>query len=562
MSRKIETIKSFFDRNDKKKLIILFIFLILTTILEILSLGILIPIAYDLLGLIDNKTSIQNTIEIFYKLMLFDSIIYNLVFVTIIFTLKNLFIFLFNKYRIDTFAKIYLKKSYSSYKSYLNKNLEEVSELNKNKPSQLIVNELRILLEKFFEPLIVIFSELLVLITIILFLMFTGQKMIIYIIIFFSILGLIYSKFLSRLFSRLGEKRRINELKTREIISEGIAGFKDIKILKKEDFYLNRFSQSSKKFVNSAKFFSYFFIVPRILIEISIITIFTIIIIYSSTDGSKDYLESTIIFLIISYRLMPLVSRLAINFNTIRFTMPVLGHFKNQNLKNYNSKNIKKHEKTNLIIKKYIKINKLYFKYKKSKSYLLKNINLKIKKNSLIGIFGPSGSGKTTLVNLLSGLLKPTKGGIYLDKTNINNVIYDYQLLIAYISQDTYIMNDTVLNNITFGKKLDLLDKKKLTYCIKKTGLGEAIKNKKGVNTVISEDGKNFSGGQKQRIAIARALFHNKQILILDEATSALDKKSQKEIISLIKKLKKNKTIILISHEKELVNQADLVFNL
>ena len=109
MSRKIETIKSFFDRNDKKKLIILFIFLILTTILEILSLGILIPIAYDLLGLIDNKTSIQNTIEIFYKLMLFDSIIYNLVFVTIIFTLKNLFIFLFNKYRIDTFAKIYLK---------------------------------------------------------------------------------------------------------------------------------------------------------------------------------------------------------------------------------------------------------------------------------------------------------------------------------------------------------------------------------------------------------------------------------------------------------------------
>ena len=561
MNSTINFIKLFFDNQDKYKIFILTAFLILTTFLEILSIGVLIPVTYNVLGISYDLTKNSELIKIIELLNFSQKVSINLIILTIIFILKNLFVFYFNKYRIDFFSNIYLKNSKKIYENYLNKDYEEHLSRNTTYTNQNIINELRNLTERLFNPFVVIISELLILFGFFVTLIFTKQYMIFFIILLLAIIGFIYLKLFGNFFAVVGNRRRENEAKTRKIVAEGLSGFKEILISSKQNFYLNRFSKFTHRYINSTNIFSYLTILPKIILETTIVIIFAAIIILSLKLKGNIPIESIIFFLAISYRLMPIANRLALNFNYIKFSLPILYHLKKENVfrknKNKNKSMVKK-----ISFEKSIKLKNINFLYKKNKKKIIRDFNLLIKKNTVTGIFGNSGSGKTTLVNLITGLLKPTSGKILLDDKDISDFIHSYQNNISYLSQDLFLMDDTILNNITFGEKLDFKKKKKLDSCLKKVGLDKILKQKKGLNTNISEGGINLSGGQKQRVVIARSLYNDKELLILDEATSSLDKKSEQEILDLIYSLKKIKTIIVISHDIKLLKKADKILKI
>ena len=183
-------------------------------------------------------------------------------------------------------------------------------------------------------------------------------------------------------------------------------------------------------------------------------------------------------------------------------------------------------------------------------------MNLEITKNKKIGILGETGSGKTTVVDILTGLLKPSKGSILVDEFDIQFAnLESWIKKIGFIQQKVFIFNSSLRQNITLVNDNEVIDIKKFDKVLELCDLKNFINTKKTSELFkVGEFGKNLSGGQKQKVGLARALYQDTEILILDESTNAIDEKSEKKIIDNILSLN-TKTIILITHKiKNLVN--------
>ena len=193
-----------------------------------------------------------------------------------------------------------------------------------------------------------------------------------------------------------------------------------------------------------------------------------------------------------------------------------------------------------------------------SRKKTLNNLNLKISKNTSIGVRGETGSGKSTIIKLLMGLLQPDFGKILIDGKELNIAENDLKDKISYVPQNFYILDDTILENIIFSDEKNKPDYKKISRVTKLSLLDELIDSlPQGINTVVGATGKLLSGGQAQRLALARALYQDREILILDEATNALDSNTEKLVIENILNLKKSKTIIIISHNSDILKFCD-----
>ena len=190
---------------------------------------------------------------------------------------------------------------------------------------------------------------------------------------------------------------------------------------------------------------------------------------------------------------------------------------------------------------------------------MLSKINFEIKKGQMIGIMGKSGSGKSTLIDLISGLIKPTSGEILYDNyKNVKDNMEGWQNKIAYVSQNSFLVDDTIKNNIAFGVNESEIDMKKIYDVIKDTDLDTYVSSlSNGVESLVGENGIKLSGGQRQRICIARYLYFDREILIFDESTSSLDIETEKKIVNTIKKIKGDKTIIIVSHRLSALSFCD-----
>ena len=224
--------------------------------------------------------------------------------------------------------------------------------------------------------------------------------------------------------------------------------------------------------------------------------------------------------------------------------------------KDYDNKNLE----NKIVFKEKISIKNLSFKYEKRSEKTLKNINLEIHNHEILGIIGKSGSGKSTLINLLLGLLKPSEGSIEIDQENIEKNIQEWRGLIGYVPQNIFITDDTLKNNIAFGIDEKNVSKEKLINCINLSQLdGYVNKQKNGLNTFIGEKGSKISGGELQRLGIARALYNKPKILILDESTNSLDLNTENLLLKEIEKLKKDITIIIITHRESTLKICDKI---
>ena len=193
--------------------------------------------------------------------------------------------------------------------------------------------------------------------------------------------------------------------------------------------------------------------------------------------------------------------------------------------------------------------------------YVLENVELKIPKGSAVAFVGESGSGKTTLADIILGVLKPEKGSILSDGQNVYEDMRSWQEKLGYIPQNIFLLDDTIRNNITFGLPEEQIDEEALWRAIEQAQLKEYIEGlDDGIYTVVGERGVRMSGGQRQRLGIARALYHDPELLVMDEATSALDKETEEAVMESIEALYGTKTLIIIAHRLSTIEKCDIVY--
>ena len=262
-------------------------------------------------------------------------------------------------------------------------------------------------------------------------------------------------------------------------------------------------------------------------------------------------------------RLMPSINIITGNLTKLRYTKDAVNRLYKE-IVNINSNNIEELKENNSKTRESfysLKLENTSYKYSKNLNFILNNISFTINKGETIGFMGESGSGKTTLIDIIIGLLVPTDGKLYYNNKIVEDFSKVWYKQIAYLPQNTFLLDDTVKNNITLEESC--LDENKLENVLKNSKLKELVNSlPNGVDTNIGERGMQLSGGQRQRIVLARALYHDREILVMDEATSALDNETEKEIINEIDSLKGKKTILIIAHRLSTLQNCDKIFKL
>ncbi|HSM80830.1 MAG TPA: ABC transporter ATP-binding protein [Nodosilinea sp.] len=208
-----------------------------------------------------------------------------------------------------------------------------------------------------------------------------------------------------------------------------------------------------------------------------------------------------------------------------------------------------------------LRLENIVYRYPAAAQPSLNGISMEIARGESIGLIGQSGAGKTTLVDVILGLLSPQEGDIYLDDRSIYQHMNHWRNLVGYIPQSIFLTDDTIEKNIAFGVPPANIDQQQLWYAIKTAQLDDLVQSlEHGVDTRVGERGVRLSGGQRQRIGIARALYHQREILVLDEATSALDNETERLISESIRSLAGSKTLITIAHRLSTIEHCDRVY--
>ena len=557
------SIKSFgylLDKKDKKKAFFMFFLILIGTLLEMLSIGIIFPV----IQLILNDNFANDYPSLFalknnFNLNENQFTAYILLFLTIIFLIKNIFLFLiviFNAKFIETLRKKISKKLHLKY---LDQNYDFFIKSNTSELIRNLYQEVPKVIRGI-DSILILLTEVFVLIGISVILFYISPLSTIIVIVITLILFLTYVFLTRKKFFDLGKNDQILYSSLLKETQQGYGNFKEILIYQLKNVFLYQFTNLLVKYCRNNRILSIYQQFPRMLFEqIGIFLIVGVsIFIFFLEPNKVNAIAIISIYAYAFFRLLPSINKLIVNTQMITFVRPSLDII-NDEFRKKSEKEFKSEIEEPIEFKKNIDLQDVYFSAKNRKNQILKRVNLNIKKNSKIGIIGETGSGKSTLLNLIMCLIKPTSGQLKVDDKVLVNLPASWRKKISFVSQSAYLLDDTIINNITFSFNNESINEKRLNDAIDIACLKEFIDNSElKLKTIVGERGSKISGGELQRICIARAIYRESEILILDEFTSALDEKTEKKIIDNIFKLKK--TIIIASHRVATLKYCDHIY--
>ncbi len=363
-------------------------------------------------------------------------------------------------------------------------------------------------------------------------------------------------------------------------VNHGLGGFKENRIIGCSSYFKRQCNAQAQRYANASIGFFAFKLVPRYIVEtILIVFLVGFTSIYLLLKGNMQELTSTLsIFALASIRLIPAFSNIAAGLSKLKNASYTLHQLyfelkeleqgaKSTTLENVNHSTVNSqfseafNKEQKITFTREFSLEEVTYRYPHILENALNGISLTIPKGQSIAFIGKSGAGKTTLVDVILGLLTPQEGDIKVDGISIYNNLRSWQNLIGYIPQSIFLIDDTIERNIAFGVPDSLIDQQRLNKAIKAAQLSEVVENlPNGVKTRVGERGVMLSGGQRQRVGIARALYHEREILVLDEATSALDNETEKYVTDAIQSLSGTKTMIIIAHRLTTIEHCDRVY--
>jgi ABC-type multidrug transport system fused ATPase/permease subunit len=559
---------SFLDNDLKKKIINLQFLYFFNSAAEFLN----VSLFYAFLNSIfytDQNSYLGSYFKNLFNLPL--NSFYGILCIVIIFFLSNLSTVFLN-YKI-----YYISENISSalsVKFYKKIFLTKFEIFNKYHPSEIIKkinNEIPILSTGIFQPLLIFFAKLFILIFFAVFIFVTlDYKTSLFFLILIIIYISIFVFFKKRLFN-YGKKVSKVLSSINKILYETLNNFQIIKLLSKENFFSNFLEKNLQE---QAKIKSYGYLIgqfPKSLIEFLIFSTLAFSFLLFDSHDNQSIIKflpilGTVAF--IGYRVLPIGQQLYSSFTMIKNSTFILDTIKN-NFKSFAPEDtikVKKNSYDNLSKIFNINLKNIKFRYKEAKSNIFENFSYNFKLNNIYLINANSGKGKTTLVNIIMGFLKPSSGNIVLnDKYYLNNQnINLYRTKISFLPQFTFLFDANLYQNVT----LDFLENRKYNNrayaaSLKSSNLHKELKsyiNHK--NRKLGHKGADLSGGQIQRISLARVFYNNRNILIFDEPTNNLDSKNKKIILENILSLKKDRIIIILSHDNDIMKYSNRVINL
>jgi ABC-type bacteriocin/lantibiotic exporter with double-glycine peptidase domain len=541
-----------------RKIILVSIFFSITIILsELLGLASFLPIISTIT---DNKKytyDINYFIEIipFFKNSRFSQIEICLIFLVLVFLIKNIIVYCANKI-VNKITVVFLNQlSIKILNLYLSQDYEFFLQNNSSKLVNICnshAQKIKIILDNIINLCIEIFISFIIIITL---LIFFG-KLTVLLFLFFSFFIFVYIIILKKTFLILGKNNQDYQFKMSKILTDIFNSIKELYLFNKKEVFVNVFNKHRRRLSQNDYLQTILNFVPKFWIEFITVFGFSFIIYYyTSSSSSLDLVNILAIFALSISRFVPGASKIILLFQKIIIAKDSLDLIYNTFIQLKPQKELTEKTVSHFSFQDMC-MNNVSFKYSSSTNIILKNINLKIIKGDTIGIFGDSGSGKSTLLEIFLGLLKANEGDIKINNKDFYKVNDFWKKNIGYISQNPYLFDDSILNNITFLEDKKKIDHKMIEKVIDMSQLRNFINDlPNGIETIVGDKGSRISSGQKQRLAIARALYRDPQILVFDESTNALDSNTEIEILESIKNLniRYGITILFVTHKLDLI---------
>lgn len=422
------------------------------------------------------------------------------------------------------------------------------------------------------QPLFFAIANAFVLVALISLLFYTSSITVtILLIIILPVLWLINS--FRQTIANWGRETRDSKQQMIKIISHSLGGIKETKIIGCEAYFSEQIKLQSQRLEKSSTNFASFNILPRFLIEtVMVIAVVGVVCYFVFIGENLDRLNGVLgVFAIASIRMLPAFSGTIGGLNTLRnnsytvdriwLDLQELAQLKDNYLGNLEVAYKAEARPQQLAFNDCIELENISYRYAARSEYAIDGLSLTIQKGESIAFIGKSGAGKTTLVDLVLGLLIPQQGNLRVDGVSVYGNLRAWQDTIGYIPQSIFLTDDTLRRNIAFGVPDNLIDEAKVWQAIAASQLTEVVDSlDRGLSTRVGERGVLLSGGQRQRVGIARALYHEREILVLDEATAALDNDTEKLVTEAINSLSGQKTLITIAHRLTTVEKCDRIF--
>lgn len=567
---------SIFEQSDKRKIYLLTFGVFLMLILEVFSIGLIFPLLIFLTEnqIFDKFPIFQGIANLFSIETKNEFLILLIMLITIVYIVKLLYSYLILYYTHRFAFHLQEKLTNKFFDFYIR--MPFIMHLNKNSAFLIrnLTQEMSLFTTNCITPIINVISEGILILGII-FLLFVielkGALLVTFLLGSSVYVLYIISKKRTGYWADVRQKFEAERLK---ILQQSLGTIDELKIFGREKNIIEKFSDFTRLIAKSSRFQLILLDFPRIFLEFIAIMAFLVLLIYLILLGENvEMLLPTIgIFAAAAFRILPTSNRFLTAVQRLKYARPVINIlFEELKLIREDVEKRKKQNfddndnKEKLKIEKHISFQNISYSYPE-RGKVIDNLSLTIEKGSVIGIIGASGKGKTTFLRIVTGLLDDIQGKFIIDnqiEINTKILMRKWQNSIGYVPQFVYLIDDTIKKNIVYGIDEDQIDNKKLEKAIELAQIKSFVNNlPEKENTIVGERGIKISGGQRQRIGIARAIYNQPEILIFDEATSSLDEETEKIFFDQIYNLKKNKTILIVSHKRSMLNRCDKVLEL
>jgi len=568
--RKTSMLKDLWDLllpQERSQSALLLVLMFVAMVLEILSIGLVFPL---LSAILDPSfvVSFQEYAHKYYNFSDFNPNIFLIGVVVgffIVYCFKTAILAFIIKRQMIFVYSLQANLSIRLFKSYLERDYSFHIQKNSSELIRNTISEVTLFAQNGVLQLIILIAEITVLIGVICFLMAVDPLITVGATI---IIGSITCGFYYLMKSRIyiwGKQRHVHEGLRIQHVQQGLGGIKDIKILGREDEFVSKFGYHTNESAKVGQLAHTLQQYPRLFLEligVFIIVVFMIIVVSKGLD-LNEILPMLAVFFAAALRIIPSANRIVSAMQVAKFVLPVVRTIHAELFGFIDTGRVSVEQSDMLNFQQDIVLNDISFKYPGSDDYTLRNLNLTINRGDSIGFVGSSGAGKSTIIDLILGLLPPDQGTIYVDNTNIQKHLKEWQSFIGYVPQSIYLSDESLRCNIAYGIPEGDIDELAVTRAIDLAQLTEFVKSlPDGVYSPVGERGVRMSGGQLQRLGIARALYHDPRILVLDEATSALDTTTEAGVMDAIRAMKGSKTVIIVAHRFSTVEHCDMIFEL
>lgn len=565
----VKKLRYILDRKQKINICFLGVMILIGGVLETLNVSAILPVVYVI---IDPVQAQENK----YIKMIMDFIgiedvsrliIPFLSALIVMYILKNAFLLLLaseqNKFisynRNKLISQVLREFLNRPYEFYLDADIPTVFRLTDSD----IPNVFNILM-----ALISLASEAVVFSFMCLFLLFTDWKLVVFMVVIFGVMSLLLFKIIKPKMADLGAKNQTIQSRIAKWRIQAIYGIKDVKVLHREAFFADNYEDSGKVGASYSKKHAVMNNIPRLLIETVFMTSILLYIMYYVVAGNDiaALVPMLTAFALAAMRLLPSVNRINTYLTDVSYFRPCLDYvYENMNINEISRRNnqalLAVDDTKTMQLREQIELKDIVYAYPNTDKLIFDHADMKIPYGKSVGIMGPSGAGKSTIVDILLGLLKVHDGAIVCDGVNIFDNYPAWLAQIGYIPQSIYLVDEPIRNNIAFGIAEEEIDDERIWQVLEDAQLKDFIKTlPEGLDTTIGDRGVRLSGGQRQRLGIARALYHNPEILVFDEATSALDNETEQAVMDAINSFHGKKTMVIIAHRLNTIEKCDVIY--